>query len=120
MSYGIVKIGAVDVPMRANAATPIRYKQTFHKNIMPLFTGTLPEEEAEESLVELAYIMACSAAPAGGALNYTYDGFVAWLEGFDALDFFVDETVTAIRNVYAGNLVTGSEVKKNPDQPSDR
>lgn len=121
MSYAVVRIGGTDVPMRANAATPIRYKQVFHKNIMPLFTGTIPEDEAEEMLMELAYVMACSAAaPAPEPLNYTYEGFVLWLEGFDALDFFVEETVTAIRNVYAGNLVTASELKKSPDQLSEK
>lgn len=120
MSYAVVRIGEQDVPMRANAMTPIRYKQVFHKNIMPLLSGDIPEDEAEEMLVELAYVMACSAAaPAPDPLNYTYEGFILWLEGFDALDFYVGDTVTAIRNVYAGNLITGSELKKSPDQLSE-
>lgn len=112
MSYGVVRIGDRDVPMQANAASPIRYKQVFHKNIMPLFTEELPEAEAQEMLMELAYVMA-SAPP------LSYDGYIAWLEQFDALDFFTAPVIEGIRDIYAGNLVTGSEVKKSPDLQTD-
>lgn len=115
--YSVVKIGGHDVPMEANAATPIRYKQLFRRNILPIFRGTVEEDTAEEMLPELAFVMAMSAA--GEDMNkLNYDRYITWLEQFGALDFFAEETVTAIRDVYTGNLITDSEVKKNQDQPN--
>lgn len=109
--YSVVKIGGHDVPMEANASTPIRYKQLFHRNLLPVFRGTVEEDTVEEMLPELAFIMAMSAA--GEDMNkLSYDRYIAWLEQFGALDFFDEEVVTAIRDVYIGNLMTDSEVKK--------
>ncbi len=116
--YKVVRIGQHEIPMQANAATPIRYKQVFHRNIMSVFLGTVEEEAAEEMLCELAYIMAMSAA-GEDMTKLTYDGFVEWLEQFDALDFFVEPAVSAIRDVYIGNMIGESDVKKNQDQPTE-
>lgn len=117
--YSVVKIGGHEVPMESNAATPIRYKQLFHRNLLPVFRGTVEEDTAEEMLMELAFIMAMSAA--GEDMNkLSYDKYIAWLECFGALDFFDEEVVAAIRDVYIGNLVTDSEVKKNQDRPKEK
>lgn len=115
--YGIVKIGAIEMPMESNAATPIRYRQVFHKNLNAFFLGKMPEEESAEMVGELAYIMAMSAAK-HDMNQLSYDAYLDWLTGFGALDF--DAAVTDIINVYQGNLVTESEVKKNQDQQSDK
>lgn len=116
MAFGIVKIGNKEIPMASNAATPIRYRQVFHKNLNSFFLGKMPEEESSEMVGELAYIMAKSGA--GADMNkLSLDDYMEWLTGFGALDF--DAAVKDIIGLYQGNLVTDSEVKKNQDQPSD-
>ena len=52
MAYGIIKIGEREVPMRATAATPIRYRQVFHKNLLPYFLGKADEEAMVEMVGE--------------------------------------------------------------------
>lgn len=116
--YGIVKIGAYDIPLEANASTPIRYKQLFHRNLLPFFMGQTSEEENGEMLPEMAYVMAMSAARED-MNRLTYDGYISWLEKFDALDFYDSTTVTKIRDIYMGNAIGESEVKKNQDQASE-
>lgn len=117
--HRVIKIGNKDIPMTANAATPIRYRQLFHKNLLPYFMGEKSDEDAAEMVGELAYIMASSAA--GSDMNkLSFDGYLEWLEGFNPLDFVAHETVTAIVDLYQSNETTQTESKKNPDQPSDK
>lgn len=117
MAYAVLKIGGKDVPMMSNAATPIRYRQVFRKNLNSFFLGKMPEEDAADLPGELAYIMAQAAS--GADMNkLSYDGYVDWLQGFEALDFA--SAVTPIINVYQNNLASDSEVKKNQDQPTGK
>jgi hypothetical protein len=117
MAYAVIRIGAKDVPMMSNAATPIRYRQVFRKNLNSFFLGKMPEEESADLPGELAYIMAKSAS--GADMNkLSYDDYVDWLCGFEALDF--SAAVTPILNVYQNNLESSSEVKKNLDQPTEK
>lgn len=117
MAYGIVKVGNVEIPMMSNAATPIRYRQVFHKNLNSFFLGKMPEEESSEMIGELAYIMAKAGAGADMS-RLSYEDYLEWLTAFGALDF--DTAVTDIINAYQGNLISDSEVKKNHDQLIER
>ncbi len=117
MAFAVIKIGDKSVPMMSNAATPIRYKQVFKKNLNSFFLGKMSEEESADLPGELAYIMSKSAE--GADMNkLSFDGYVEWLTGFEALDFAV--AVTDIINVYQNNLGSSSEVKKNQDQPTGK
>ena len=113
--YGVIKIGAKEVPMNANAATPIRYRQVFEKNLLPYFMGKASDEDAAEMVGELAYIMARSAEGAD-MKALTKDDYMDWLEAFDPLDFVNNDTVTAIVDLYQSNGKTLTDLKKNPDQ----
>ena len=115
--YGVIKVGERDVPMLATAATPIRYKQVFKKNLLPYFMGKATEEDAAEMVGELAYIMA-AAASAEGSMKLTEDGYLSWLEGFDPLAFVDPIVVREIINLYQGNVTSHEEVKKNQGQPN--
>lgn len=115
--YRVIKVGEKEVPMKANAATPIRYRQVFNKNLLPYFMGKATDEDAAEMIGELAYIMSSSATGAD-MTKLSLEGYVEWLEGFDSMDFVNTDTVTAIINLYQGNEETHADLKKNPDQPS--
>ena len=110
--YGIVKVGERDVPMLATAATPIRYRQVFKKNLLPYFMGKASDEDAAEMVGELAYIMA-AAADGSNQMALSEEGYVKWLEGFDALAFVDGRVVSDIIALYQGNAASHEEVKKN-------
>lgn len=115
--YKKIKVGDKDVPMKTNAATPIRYRQVFNKNLLPYFMGKASDEDAAEMIGELAYIMAMSASDAD-MTKLSLEGYVEWLEGFDSMDFVNTNTVTEIINLYQGNEESHAELKKNTDQQS--
>lgn len=117
--YRVIRVGEQDIPMKANAATPIRYRQVFGKNLLPFFIGKASDEDAAEMIGELAYIMSASANGTD-MTKLSYDGYVEWLEGFDPMDFVDANTVTALVNLYQGNEESQTEVKKSPDQPSGK
>ena len=112
---GKINAGGKTIEVLANAATPIRYKQVFHRNLMGFFLGKVSDEDNAEMVQELAYIMARAAERADmGKLSY--EDYIAWLEGFDALAFSNQETASALIDIYQGNQIADSEVKKNHDQ----
>lgn len=117
--YKVIKIGGKDIPMQANAATPVRYRQVFGKNLLPYFMGKASDEDAAEMIGELAYIMALDASGAD-MTKLSYDGYVEWLEGFAPLDFVEADAITALVNLYQGNEESLSDLKKNPDQQNGK
>jgi hypothetical protein len=50
----------------------------------------------------------------------SYEDYIEWLEGFEALAFTNQETASTLIDIYQGNQIADSEVKKNPDQQTDR
>lgn len=115
--YGVIKVGERDLPLLANAATPIRYKQVFHRSLMPFFLGQESDGDSAEMVGELAYVMARAAE--GADMNkLSFDDYVNWLEGFDAMAFSKPDTAGKVMDIYAGNQTTDAEVKKNHDQPT--
>lgn len=117
--YGVIKIGEKDVPMLATAATPIKYRQVFQKNLLPYFMGKATDDEAAEMIGELAYIMAADA-DRRDSMKLSQDGYVKWLEGFDPLAFVDGNVVTAIIALYQGNSYTQATAKKNQSRPNEK
>ncbi len=113
--YRVIKVGDKEVPMKANAATPIRYRQVFGKNLLPYFMGKATDEDVAEMLGELSYIMAKSAEGAD-MMKLSLDGYVEWLEGFAPLDFVDEKTVTAIIGLYQGNEDSHVELRPTERQ----
>lgn len=108
--YREIMIGKESVPMKSNAATPIRYRQVFHKDILK----ELSEAEkntalAMDSISQLAYIMAMTGSGADMS-QLNEEKYIAWLEQFETFDFI--EASEAIVDVYLGNTTTTSEAKK--------
>lgn len=117
--YKEIKVGEKLVPMLANAATPIRFRQVFGKNLLKYFIGEESNEEVAAMTGELAYIMA--KAGEGADMNrLSIDDYISWLEGFDATDFVDPATVSEIIKLYQGNMDMGSRAKKNQGRPKGK
>lgn len=104
--FKTVVVDGNEMEFAANAATPFRYKQVFHKDLLSIFGN---EEKAEsqgvEAVTELAYIMAKQAEKAD-MNKLSYEDFIGWLEGFGSMAFV--EAAEDIINVYLENTVTSS------------
>lgn len=110
--YGTVKLGEKEVPMIANAATPIRFRQVFGKNLLKYFMGDESQEEIAAMSGELAYIMA--KAGEGADMNkLNIDDYISWLEQFDAMVFLDPTAVSEVMNLYQGNTGGDAKAKKN-------
>lgn len=108
--YREVKIGAKTVPLQANGATPLWFKQVFHKDIIALMNGAGDDIEKVTDLApELAYVMAKQAEKADMTKTSKED-FMAWLEDFEALDLIV--SANEIIETYIANGLTTVEGKK--------
>lgn len=109
-----IKVGNITVPMLANAATPLRYKHIFGKDIIKEFQAAQGDmTKVTDSIPELAYIMARAAeAHKGDAdLNLLNENdFIEWLEQFEPMDLVL--AAEDIVDLYIGNGKTASEPKK--------
>ena len=117
----VIKIGTKDVALQANAATPIRYRNLFKKDLLTLISeGTrdngVEMTVASEVAPELAFIMAKSAEKADmSKLNEVK--FLEWLEQFEPMD--VVNATESIFSVYFGDAETIVEAKKNDAEPKE-
>ena len=113
--YKEIKVGEKIVPMLCTAATPLRYKLIFGKDLITELQGAeLDSAKVMDSVPELAFLMAKTAeAKAGKAdLNrLSQEMLLDWLDQFDAMDLpLASEEIISL---YAGNMLTTSEPKKN-------
>lgn len=107
-----IMIGDVEVAMRASAATAIRYRNTFHGDIMKELMEMNPEQidsSVIEKIQKLAFIMAKSAEGAK-MTELTEDDYMEWLDQFDSLEMM--QASKDIVTVYLGGKVSESELKK--------
>lgn len=118
----VIKIGTKDVTLEANAATPIRYRDIFGKDLLTQIAEGTTDNGVDMTVAsmvapELAFIMAKSAAKADmGSLNK--DKMLKWLEQFETMD--VVNATEDIFAVYFGDAQTGVESKKNDkDEPKE-
>lgn len=104
-----VNIGGKIVPLLANGATPIRYRQVFHKDLIAKMNTEMVADDVSDMASELAFIMAKSAE--GAKMNdLSIDKYVEWLEQFEVFD--VVNASEDIFNVYIGQDVSTSTPKK--------
>ena len=111
----VIKIGTHDVTLEANAATPIRFKNIFGKDLLTLISeGTSPDgvdmKVASEVAPELAFLMAKTAEKAD-MTKLNEDKLLQWLEQFGPMD--VINATEQIFSVYFGDSETEVEAKKN-------
>lgn len=130
----------INVPMRSNAGTAIRYKGVFHEEIpvtgdkSMLYIAILANEKidiskeedlsrvggimskASEKIIRLAFIMAMSGA--GKQMDrLSYEDFISWSESLDPSSF-TEEKQSEIWALYTGTSESSSEAKKKNDEPA--
>ena len=115
--YGKVMIDGIEVAMRGSAATPYRYKQVFHEDMLKV-TQSIGAEGPEtiDFAMKVGYVMAMQASDAD--MQKLSEGtFVEWCDQY-SFDGML-EAVEGILTIYAGNSQTDSDAKKNPVQQSE-
>ena len=109
---GTVKIGDREIPMVANGATNIYYKQLTHQDLLAYFTkqSTKKAEAADgiDTLMPLAFVMAMQAE---GNKTFSQDDYIQWLSQFEPLE--VEMALDAVMDIYTQNRVSTSTPKKN-------
>lgn len=108
----IIKIGGRDVPMKATANTPKRYRNEFNKDLLvditALYAGIGKNGEIAKTtdmavIENLAYIMAKQADDSIGTME-------EWLDEFGTFDLY--NAMPEIIKVWGDSTVTTSTAKK--------
>ena len=96
--FKTITIDGKELALAANAATPFRYKQVFHSDLLSVLGNEQrAETEGVEAVTQLAFIMNKQAEKADmNKLNY--DEFMTWLEDFGSMAFVT--SAEDILNVY--------------------
>ena len=102
--FKTLNIDGKEIEFSANAATPFRYRQIFHKDLLSILGNEeKAQNEGVEAVTELAFIMAKQAEKADmGKLNE--DVFFEWLEGFGSMAFV--NNAEDILNIYMESTET--------------
>ena len=103
-----ITIDGRELEFVANAATPIRYKQVFHGDLMRIAQDT---EHADyyEMVTQLAYILNRQGEGKGFS-GASVDDFCDWLDGFSSMAFV--EAADDIVSVWTDSQKTKSTPKK--------
>lgn len=117
-----IKLGDKTVPMVVNAATPIRFRNLFGKDLLTLIyegsrEGGVDLTVASEVAPELAFIMA-KAAEKTDMNALSEDMYLKWLEDFGPLDF-VNATEEIFNFYYGDQETTADSKKKEQEQASE-
>lgn len=117
-----IKLGDKVVPMVVNAATPIRFRNLFGKDLLTLIyegsrEGGVDLTVASEVAPELAFIMA-KAAEKTDMNALSEDMYLKWLEDFGPLDF-VNATEEIFNFYYGDQETTADSKKKEQEQASE-
>lgn len=92
-----------EMEFAANAATPFRFKQVFHKDLFSILGNEQKaESEGVEAVTQLAYIMAKQAEKAD-MNKLSEDEFMTWLEDFSGMAFV--SAAEDILNIYMDSTV---------------
>lgn len=105
-----IRIGDTPVMMCGNAATPIRYKQVFHQDLLKSVRIMTADDFDADALAQLAYIMSQQAAGADFRA-VTFDSFCEWLAQFEEADFL--NKVGEIITLWMQSSETVVKAKKN-------
>lgn len=109
--YREITIGKESIPMKATAATALRYRHVFGQDLL-----TEMQKVGEDgglgmsALQQLAFIMACAANTNVDMRKLNMDEYIDWLDNFEPLDFA--EAAEDIIDLYIANTKGLSEVKK--------
>lgn len=96
--FKTMEIGGKELELVANAATPFRFKQVFHKDLFSVLGNEeRAAEEGVETITQLAYVMTKQAEKTD-MNKLSEDGFIDWLEDFPPMAFV--DSAEEILNAY--------------------
>lgn len=108
-----ITIRGKEITFTANGATPLYYKQFFHRDLLKSITV---EDDTitigTEYIPDLAFIMAKQADKAD-MLHLQQKTYYEWLENFDPLDLTM--AAEEIFNIYLSDSIPTEEPKKKED-----
>lgn len=107
--YKVIKIGAKDVPMLANGATPYRYKQIFRADYFKQVTEDNSPATSIDVFTKMGFVMAMQAEKKD-MRKVSEDMFFEWLEQFESMD--ISNACGEIAVLIAGNEGTNADPKK--------
>lgn len=118
-----VIISGQSVRMHANAATALRFKMIFGKDIIveinKMNKGLIDEGELIELASQIAFVMNAQADKTREELGkVSKNDYLDWLEKFDGAMCFAN-AADQIMSVYLGNERGDSTSKKEEDLPSE-
>lgn len=106
-----IKVGTKNITFTANGATPVFFKEFFHKDILKEMASAEDYTEiASEYTPQLAFIMAKQADKAD-MFSLKAENYIEFLELFDALD--LTQAGKEIFSVFLANTKATEEAKKN-------
>lgn len=103
-----VTIGGIDVPMKANAATPRHYRNKFGSDLLAAMTMMRQGRAVPEAIENLAYIMAKQADQ-----TITED-VTEWLDQFDG-PMDIRNATPGILSLWGENIATTADPKKKSE-----
>lgn len=111
----VIRIGQREVAVESNAATAIRYKQIFKRELLKDLAKLENVEDVDkldaiEYTSKLAYVM--NMQNRKEIKEASEEGYIAWMEEFEEADFQDPAAITSILNVWNRNITTTSELKK--------
>ena len=115
----VIRIGKREEAVESNAATAIRYKQIFKRELLKDLAMLENVEDVDkldaiEYTSKLAYVM--NMQNRKEIKEASEEGYIAWMEEFEEADFQDPAAITSILNVWNRNITTTSELKKNQSQ----
>ena len=114
----VVLIENREIPMKATAATYIKYRSLFHEDLFTALQkvgesvadGEKMPDGAIDCLMKASYVMACQANPKERR------SFEDWFDQFSLMGAL--DGVGAVYELLLGDKEPIEEAKKNKDQPS--
>lgn len=112
-----IKIGGTTIPMRATAATAIRYRQVFGKDLIVELAREKAEAENLEIIQKLAFIMA-KAAEGADMNTLSVRMYIDWLDERDYMDLV--DALPDVIGLYMAGKGTLSDAKKKETPQSEK
>ena len=108
--FKVVKMGDKEIPMKATAATPLRYRHIFKKDVLTELSVVGENYGlAIDTVQRLAFVMA-KCADNADMTKLNEEMYADWLDQFETFDIM--DSIDAIIDLYLGNTETMSEAKK--------
>lgn len=115
--YKEIEVGDKIVPMECNAATNVRFKHVFGKDLYDLLNDEKTAGENIDTISRIGYIASIHASK-DGFHDKNEDTYVEWLEGFEPFDL-INASEQIINLYYSQQGATSVSKKKAKGRSAD-